>query len=185
MRGVECSAGPEGGFIVTLLSMLQNAVSEHLEGLAVVLVALLGAGTILLAILNWRAGQLLRQYRSVLGGSKGGSLEGLLREYDARARELEAGVQNLHASVEQLRREARRHLQGVGVVRFDAFDNTGGNQSFAIALADELGNGVVFSSIHGRDETRMYAKPLEKGSSSYALSSEELSAVEAALRRRP
>lgn len=72
-------------------------------------------------------------------------------------------------------------IQHVGLVRFDAFDDMGGKLSFAAAFLDAEGNGVVLSSINGRSETRIYAKPVERGLSQITLSDEETEAIRRAL----
>ncbi|MBN1289250.1 MAG: DUF4446 family protein [Actinobacteria bacterium] len=68
-------------------------------------------------------------------------------------------------------------LRNVGMVRFDAFRDLGGLMSFAVALLDDRGNGVVISSIYGRSESRTYAKPVVERSSKYELSPEEREAI--------
>ena len=68
-------------------------------------------------------------------------------------------------------------VQKVGVVRFRAFEDTGSDLSFAVALLDSEDNGVVLSSLFGRTESRVYAKPVEHGASSYLLSTEENEAL--------
>lgn len=75
------------------------------------------------------------------------------------------------------------HIQKVGLVRFDAFEDVGGKLSFAVAFLDDHGDGVVVSSINGRRETRIYAKPIRKGESIYALSAEERGALARAMSR--
>jgi hypothetical protein len=82
--------------------------------------------------------------------------------------------------VSNLARE-ERHLQNCGLVRFQAFENTGGDLSFALALLDGSGSGVVLSSLFGRDESRVYCKPVEEGKSTYVLSKEEQKAIEIAI----
>jgi len=62
-------------------------------------------------------------------------------------------------------------------VRFNPFEDVGGDQSFAIALLDQHGNGLVLSSLHNRAETRVYAKPIQAGRSEYTLSAEEQQAL--------
>ena len=64
-------------------------------------------------------------------------------------------------------------VQGVGFVRFRAFQDTGGDQSFALALTDGEGNGVIVSALYGRGATRIYAKPIEGWLSSKSLGEEE------------
>jgi len=75
----------------------------------------------------------------------------------------------------------RRAVQRVGVVRFNPFPDAGGDQSFAVALLDAEGNGLVISSLHGRTETRVFAKGVANGRSRHALSAEEQDAIDRAL----
>jgi hypothetical protein len=67
------------------------------------------------------------------------------------------------------------------VVRFNPFEDTGGNQSFAIALLDALGDGVVISSLHARGSTRIYAKSVRAGRADGAASAEEAQALRQAM----
>ena len=68
-------------------------------------------------------------------------------------------------------------IQRVGVVRFNPFPDTGGNQSFVMALLDARGDGVVLSSLHSRGGTRVYLKQVNAGKAETALSEEELEAI--------
>ena len=68
-------------------------------------------------------------------------------------------------------------VQHMGMLRFDAFDDIGGHLSFALALLDDAGNGIVLSSLHGRQETRMYAKPIREGKPEVPLTVEEVQAL--------
>jgi uncharacterized protein DUF4446 len=79
--------------------------------------------------------------------------------------------------IEDLEVVARLAVQHVGVVRFDAFEDMGGHLSFAAAMLDGEGRGYVLTSINGRQETRIYAKPIEHGASRYNLSDEEQEAI--------
>jgi hypothetical protein len=72
-------------------------------------------------------------------------------------------------------------VQKVGLVRFDAFPDIGGEQSFALALLDKDMNGVVLSSLFGRTDSRVYAKEVAEGSSRHSLSSEEKEAIRRAM----
>ncbi len=74
-------------------------------------------------------------------------------------------------------------MQRVAVLRFNPFRDAGGDQSFALALADDDGNGFVISSLHGRDVTRMYGKPLVAWDSVYPLTDEEKQAIDKAKTR--
>ena len=78
----------------------------------------------------------------------------------------------------------RGSVSGVGVVRFNPFSTggQGGNQSFATAFLDEEGSGVVFSTLYARNHVGVYAKPIDKGLSTYELSDEEKGAIAEARR---
>ncbi len=79
----------------------------------------------------------------------------------------------------------RKSIRGLGVVRYSAFEDTGGDLSFSIAMLDGYKDGFVISSIFGKDDCRVYAKPLNRGKSSYKLSEEENRALEVALKGVP
>ena len=71
----------------------------------------------------------------------------------------------------------RRSFQRVGLVRYNPFEETGGNQSFALALLDAAGDGWVLSSLHARAGTRVYAKEIRGGRAEAGLSAEETAAI--------
>ena len=90
------------------------------------------------------------------------------------------GGKKLDALARGLERASRSTVQRVGFLRFNPFRDAGGDQSFAVALADQDGNGVVMSSLHSRDVTRVYGKPLAAWESAYPLTDEEQQAIEKA-----
>lgn len=90
-------------------------------------------------------------------------------------------VERLDHETGELYDVLRRAVTRVGLVRFDAFEDMGGHLSFCAALLDIDGNGVVLTSINGRTETRMYAKPVSGGASKYHLSDEEQEAIRRAV----
>ena len=87
-------------------------------------------------------------------------------------------VHGLRQEVAALRAEGADALRHVAVVRYDAFGDMGGHLSWSIALADDGGNGVVLTSIHGRSDARTYAKSITAWSCEQQLSPEELEAIE-------
>jgi hypothetical protein len=108
---------------------------------------------------------------------EGGSLEAVLGSHldrvEAVARELDEVV----ARQAVLEAAQRRAFQRVGLVRYNPFEETGGNQSFALALLDAAGDGWVLSSLHARAGTRVYAKAIKGGRSDAGLSDEETAAL--------
>ena len=72
-------------------------------------------------------------------------------------------------------------IQKVGIVRYNAFKDTGSDLSFALALLDEKNNGVVLNGIYSREMSNIYAKPVENGKSTYTVSEEEAQAIQKAV----
>ena len=137
---------------------------------------LLVAVSAAIGVLIWlviRMRQLERHYRALTAGTDGGSLEEVLDDHVCQVREATERVQELDTMVMRIERSSRSHLQHLGFLRFNPFRDTGGDQSFALALADEDGNGVVISSLHSREVTRVYAKPMAAWETSYQLTEEE------------
>ncbi|MDQ4084707.1 MAG: DUF4446 family protein [Actinomycetota bacterium] len=93
---------------------------------------------------------------------------------------LPTDVRGLRAEVEALRQENSEALRHLSVVRYDAFGDMGGHLSWSAALLDDHGNGLVLTSIHGRSESRTYAKNVAEWSSDQTLSPEEEEAIDAA-----
>lgn len=83
--------------------------------------------------------------------------------------------------VKTLDNDLERCIQKIGIVRYNAFRDTGSNLSFSLALLDEHDNGVVLNGVYSREASNIYAKPVEKGKSSYALSDEEAEAIQKAM----
>ena len=144
--------------------------------------ALLGLGGVVFLLA--RQQRLLGQYQHLMAGTSGGNLEQALNDHVTQVRETAAQVEAVDHLARRLEKAAYFSLQHMGVVRYNPFQDTGGDQSFAIALVDGHGNGVVLSSLHGRDATRVYAKPLQKWESTYSLTDEERQAIALAYQKR-
>ncbi len=140
-----------------------------------------------LGLIAYRLGRRLHalesRYQGLMEGVEGGNLEQVLNQHLENVHQAVATSAEAQAMVNQLAVESRWHLQHCGVVRFNPFLNTGGDQSFCIALADDNGNGVVITSLHARDGTRVYAKPLTNWESPYPLTDEERAAIHQAVNR--
>jgi hypothetical protein len=143
-----------------------------------VLILLVLAG---LALLARRQSRLGRRLESLAQGSDGRSLEGVLGDHLERVRRVVADVDRIEARTAVIERDLQGSFGRVGLVRFNPFEDTGGNQSFALALLDGRGDGFVVSSLHARSGTRIYAKAIAKGASETALSAEEADALAIAL----
>ena len=95
---------------------------------------------------------------------------------------LRGEVTEVSAGLEDVRTDLADAIRHVAVVRYDAFGDMGGRLSFSAAMLDDSGDGLVFSSINGRSETRTYAKGVKRGTSEAPLSPEEEQVVGWALR---
>ena len=109
------------------------------------------------------------------------TLRAILEGQAGQIQRLERAVRSLHATDKRQEESLRSTVRHVGLLRYDAFEDVGGRLSFSCALLDDHGNGAVLTSINGRQETRVYAKPVTSGTSSYNLSTEEQEAIRQAL----
>ena len=81
-----------------------------------------------------------------------------------------------------LQQVSERYVQKLGIVRYNPYNDTGGNQSFVIALLNARGDGIVLSSLHNRTGTRVYSKPVRAGEEAeFPLSDEEKQAIQHAM----
>jgi hypothetical protein len=139
-------------------------------------IILLGAAAVVLIVwLSWQEVRLNRLLRGKEGSSLEETISALIKEVD-ELREFEEDMMKYCALVETRLRSSTR---GIGVVRFDAFSGNGdgGRQSFAVAMIDERGDGVIISSILARERARVFAKPIERYESDYELTEEETVAL--------
>ena len=128
-------------------------------------------------LLTRRVGRVDRRLRGITRGEEGESLEGVLGAHLEKVYEVSREVERLKTRTGSLETAGVRAFQRVGLVRFNPFEETGGNQSFALALLDAEGSGWVLSSLHARSGTRVYAKAITGGRSEAALSEEETAAI--------
>jgi hypothetical protein len=142
-----------------------------------VLIVLLGVCLVGLALLWRRLGSLQGRLERVTRGEDGQSLQGVLETHLGRVVEVQAEIVQLVRRTDRLEVDGRRAFQRIGLVRFNPFEDTGGNQSFALALLDAEEDGIVISSLHSRGSTRIYAKAVAAGRPEAALSDEETEAL--------
>jgi len=159
--------------------VIDNAGWLWLVTLVLAVIALLIAGAAL-AWAFWLQRRLRRvgaEYRALVAGTSGGNLEQILNDHIAQVRATTHRLEELETLARQTDLASRRSLQWLGVLRFNPFEEVGGDQSFALALVDGYGKGVVVSSLHMRDLTRVYAKPLKKWEAEHHLTDEEKQAI--------
>jgi hypothetical protein len=151
---------------------------------AIAIAAAIAAGLALLAaLLAWLKFRGVRQSQQVmLGGGKGDLVEFAV-SLQARIDDLHRAVDEVAAGLSRVDRRVDDSVSKRSIVRYDAYEGTGGHQSASVALLDAARSGIVVSAIQGRDYARIYMKELDHGRASVALSPEEEEAVERAMAR--
>ncbi len=125
----------------------------------------------------------LRNYKQLSRLARGGNVEDHIMELERRTKDQAKEISSLQAQSDSIFEQLRRHPHVWELVRYNAFEDTGGELSFSLAMVDDYGTGFVLSAIHGREESRTYAKKIEGGKSRHTLSSEEKEALKSALQK--
>ena len=141
-----------------------------LETLSRLVLVAIGLGALALALSAFASGRRRRNQEPVVVDE---ILHGILDDQSA--------VRALAGTDRRQQIDIQGAVRNVGLVRYDAFEDVGGRLSFSCALLDDRGTGVVMTSINGRHDTRVYAKPVSQGHSPYSLSIEEEEAIRQAL----
>ena len=159
----------------------------HLTGNAAALIAVagvvLGAAGISLASVAWVRVRRLRDAQRVLIGGGRKDLVEFAISLQGRIDDLLRGVDEVAAGLARVDRRVDDTISNTAIVRYDAYEDTGGHQSASLALLDNARTGLVLTAIQGRDYARIYVKELDRGKPSVALSPEEQEAVERAMSR--
>ena len=147
--------------------------------IAAAVVAVIGLTIALVLHLRLRR---VRAAQLTLQGSGGGDLVDFAVSLQRRVDGLHRALDEVTASLGHLERRLDSTVSRLAVVRYDAYEQTGGHQSASVALLDASRTGVVLSAIQGRDYARIYVKELDGGRAAVSLSPEEQEAVERAMR---
>lgn len=151
-------------------------MSLELIGLIIVSVWVLA----LSAILFW----IFFRFRDLSKRVKRGNLVKLLDKVLEQEAKNTRDLAQLKKELNIIDEEITLHVQRVGLVRFNPFDEIGGEHSFSLALLDGKDTGVILTSLHTRERTRVYIKRIHRGKSKYALSAEEKKALNMAQKGR-
>jgi hypothetical protein len=147
--------------------------------IAAAVVAVIGLTIALVLHLRLRR---VRAAQLTLQGSGGGDLVDFAVSLQGRVDGLHRALDEVTAALGRLERRVDSTVSRLAVVRYDAYEQTGGHQSASVALLDASRSGVVLSAIQGRDYARIYVKELDGGRAAISLSPEEQEAVERAMR---
>jgi hypothetical protein len=143
--------------------------------------AVAAVAALLVVVVHVLALRRVRQAQLVLLGGGKSDLVDFAVSLQSRLDELRRAVDEVAASLGKVDRRVDETVSKTAIVRYDAYENSGGHQSASVALLDSARTGVVLSAIQGRDYARIYVKEIDRGRASVALSPEELEAVERAM----
>ena len=135
-------------------------------------------------ILHIRLGSLKKKYNFFMQGENGASLERKLSVEVSEIRDAAKGLETMMTEQAAIRNIQSNTIQKIGFIKYNAFENIGNDLSFALTLLDGNNNGICISSIYGRNESRIFSKPIVKGKSLVSLSQEELESLNEALGER-
>lgn len=162
------------------MTQFTTLVMSNIQYIILGMSALIFLALIIFININIKLAKLNRRYQKMMQGAEGANLESLLLKHIEDVKVALSKVESVDKHCQQLDAITRTCVQRVGIVRFNAFEDTGSDLSFAVALLDANNNGVVISSIFGRNDSRIYAKPVVNGQSSYFLTAEEKQALQQA-----
>ena len=157
-----------------MIKYFEFFLNNPLPGLIILMVLVFLAWNL---TLHWQIYQTRKKIKAMFKGTKIPDLEGVIFEQIKRLRQNEKTLKELEKFCGYLEKMAVKSVQKVGVIRFNPFKDTGGDQSFSIALLDAQDNGLTLSGLFTREGTRIYTKPISQGESKYPLTEEEKEAI--------
>jgi hypothetical protein len=157
-------------------------LSSSVAGWIAIAAAALAVVGVALALGLWARLRRVRAAQEAVLGSGSGDLVDFAVSLQGRIDDLHRSVDEVSAALGRLERRLDATVSRLGVVRYDAYENTGGHQSASVALLDASRTGVVLSAIQGRDYARIYIKELDDGRAAVSLSPEEQDAVDRAMK---
>lgn len=162
---------------------MSNWVMSPFEMGTVVLAVAVIVLIICLTSLGNRLKKLRKQYLKMMGQSGVDNLEQVILDLRHTLDQQADDLMNLRNNLSNAEHALRQVKGSVGIHRYNAFGDHGSDMSFSVAIISEEKDGVVLSGLHAREETYMFAKPLNKGASAYTLTPEEQKAINLALQR--
>ena len=156
---------------------MMGLITEYLPALLVGTLTVSIISLILFLKTHAKFNRLNQHLEEILSKEDEINLTGLVSKYLDTTLDQKAALTKLTRRVRKLENWQDTAVQRIALTRYNAFEGLGGDQSFSLALLKGNGEGIVLSGLYGREETRVYAKPIENGESPYQLSEEEQEAV--------
>lgn len=166
------------------LGSIFNSATDSWEVL--LFLALFFVSLVLMVINTWKLHVLNKKLRLLWGSKTGTDIESLLVQQVTDLKLLDSEIQELFEISNRLRELGLKSIHKFSVIRFNPFKEVGSNQSFSLALMDGKNNGAVISSLHTREGTRVYAKPIKNADADgFPLTDEERQVIQQALNGTP
>ncbi|MGL4731349.1 MAG: DUF4446 family protein [Clostridium sp.] len=155
------------------MSQILNIINQYSTYITIALLGIILIFFIVLIVTLSSLNRLEKKYRKLMRGSNNKNLEELLTNYLDTIDEIKANNDEIKEICESTKNLTEQCIQKVSIVRYKAFEDVGSDLSYSIAFLDANNDGVLLTSIYGRNESTTYAKPIDKGISRYDLSEEE------------
>lgn len=156
---------------------MEDWTSNPMNAVTVVLVLLVIVLCIWIAVIGGRLKKLRKQYTAVMGNTGVPDFEKVIIELKEGLTAGQQEAMQLKAQLKEVQIALTQQKGKIGIHRYNAFSNQGSDMSFSIAIINDAKDGAVFSGLHSRDNTYVYAKPIDKGESPYPLTPEEQKAI--------
>lgn len=144
----------------------------QIQGLFIFLI--FGVWLLVLTVFVWR---MLALFNKLTRGVEVTDLKKVLEKVLDREGQNEKEIIEADKRIGHLEEDGKLHIQKVGLTRFNPFKELGGDHSFSLAILDAQDSGIIITSLHTRDRTRVYMKDVKRGKSNFELSSEEKKAL--------
>lgn len=132
---------------------------------------------VLIIVMNIRLSKVKKRHQQLLNGDSNLNIEQLMIRIQEKLNMHEEEVSRTKQNVQIMNEAMKKMKSKAGIHRYNAFQDGGSDLSFSIAILDDYQDGMVITGLHGREETFIYAKPIQKGESKYTLSPEEREAI--------
>lgn len=158
-------------------------ISDYYELWVIVLMGITTIAIITFIIMTVRYSGLRRSYIKMLKGNGSANLEEVINQIHDQITTIQSQLAGLEQRVEHQEQQKKHMKSNIAVKRYNAYDQQGSDLSFSIAIVDDYKSGAVLTGLHSREQTFLYAKALNEGSSEYQLSPEEKAAINQAVNK--
>ena len=162
-----------------VMDFIVNNMSYLIGALGVLMIIMY----LLVINLYYNLNYMKKRYKKMMTGVDGANLERMMIGCIDSIKAINNENEKLWAENKEIKDLLQRAVTRMAIVRFRAFEDMGGDLSYAVAMLDSNNNGVIMSSIFAREDSRSYAKPIVNGQSTYALTKEEEEALQQALQQ--